>query len=57
MPRIWSRIKFLLASEIVTTRMTDAFPMIKPRPVRKVRSRLACSACKLKLTASARFSD
>ena len=45
-----------VASEIVTTRMTEAFPMMNPKAVRKVLSRLARRASRLpKPTASEIF--
>src|SRR6266852_4553428 len=33
--------------EMVTTRITDAFPITRPSAVRNVRNLFACSACRL----------
>src|ERR1700733_14995391 len=55
MPRIWSRMRSLLASEIVTTRITDALPMTRPRAVRNVLRGLASRESRLKRMAPEKF--
>src|SRR5580692_10355927 len=41
--------------EMVTTRITEALPITKPRAVRKLRNLLAFSACRLKRSDSPKY--